>query len=226
MDTATLAKRNATRWAQMKLTRDAMDTAKRLVSPAAKVRYQVISQQTTVPWFIVAIIHYREANQSWTANLAQGDPWDRVSVHVPAGRGPFRSFEAAAVDALTNCSPHAAKWKDWSAGGAMTLLELYNGLGYADRGLPSPYVWAGTDQYVRGKFVADHVFDPNFVDRQLGCACVLRHMMQLDPTITFTGATMTPVPGAAPPSPTTPAASSSVWSRFIAAIASLFKRSA
>jgi lysozyme family protein len=107
------------------------------------------------------------------ANLAQGDPWNRQSVHVPKGRGPFNSFEEAAIDALANCAPNAAKNKDWSAGGALTLLERYNGLGYAAKGLPSPYVWAGTDQYTKGKYVADGVFDPNYVDRQLGCAGLL-----------------------------------------------------
>ena len=81
-------------------------------------------------------------------SLAQGDPWNRVSVHVPAGRGPFKSWEDAAVDALVNCSPYAARNKDWSIGGTLTMLEQYNGLGYAARGRPSPYVWSGTDQYL------------------------------------------------------------------------------
>jgi hypothetical protein len=35
-------------------------------------------------------------------------------------------------------------------GGALTLLEQYNGLGYANRGLPSPYIWSGTDRYLKG----------------------------------------------------------------------------
>ena len=232
MDLATLSKRNAARWAAAKVTRDAMAVARRAVEPAAKVRYQLIAQQTTVPWFIIAVIHYREASQSWSASLAQGDPWDRMSIHVPKGRGPFTSFQAAAVDALTNCAPHAAKWRDWSPGGAMTLLELYNGLGYADRGLPSPYVWSGTDQYVKGKFTRDNFFDPNVVDQQLGCACILKTMMQLDPSITFTGAVISPVPspvGTPRPVPYPPPASGSppnltVWGRLASFILSLFKR--
>jgi len=60
--------------------------------------------------------------------------------------------------------------KDWSIGGILTLLEQYNGLGYASRGCASPYIWSGTDQYVAGKYVADHVFDPSTVDRQIGAA--------------------------------------------------------
>lgn len=232
MDLVSLTKRNGSRWSAAKVTRDAHSTAKRLTAAAAKVRYQVIAQQTTVPWFIIAVIHEREASQSWTANLAQGDPWDRMSIHVPKGRGPFRSFEAAAVDALTNCSPHAAKWKDWSVGGAMTLLELYNGLGYADKGTASPYVWSGTDQYVKGKYVADGVYNPDVIDKQLGCACILKTMIELDPTITFTGAVISPVPppvGAPKPSPSPPAPVSpppnvTVWGRLASALMSIFQR--
>jgi len=185
-DIPTLIARNGTRWGVAKTTRDFTHAAERLV--AAKSRYATIETKTGVPWFIVAVIHEREADQEWTANIAQGDPWNETSVHVPAGRGPFNSFEDAAVDALTNCAPHAAKWKDWSAGGALTLLEMYNGLGYAARGLPSPYIWSGTDQYKSGKFVADHVFDPNEVDVQLGCAGLILAMAEIDNSMAFAGA--------------------------------------
>jgi lysozyme family protein len=65
------------------------------------------------------------------------------------GRGPFKSFEDAAVDALAKCSPYAAKLKDWSIGGMLTNLERFNGLGYASKGIPSPTSGAGTDQYRR-----------------------------------------------------------------------------
>ena len=74
----------------------------------------------------------------------------------------------------------------------MTMLERYNGLGYASRGRPSPYIWSGTNQYVSGKYVRDGVYDPDAVDSQLGCAGLLMTMMALDPTITFAGVTITP----------------------------------
>jgi lysozyme family protein len=157
--------------------------ARRLVAPAAKQQYQAISATTLVPWFAIAVIHEREASQDFSKNIGQGDPWNRVSTHEPRGRGPFNSFEEAAVDALTNCPPFAARWKDWTFGGAVTLLEQYNGLGYAHRNLPSPYIWAATNQYVSGKFVADHDFRPDVVDRQLGCAALLVRMKLADSTI-------------------------------------------
>ncbi|XUM21078.1 hypothetical protein ACRAVF_27330 [Bradyrhizobium oligotrophicum S58] len=200
-DMKALTAANARRWAAAKITRDVSVTARALLK--AKERYRTVEARTGVPWPIVAVIHMRESSQSWARSLAQGDPWDQVSTHVPAGRGPFRSWEEAAVDALVNCAPHAARWSDWSIGGALTLLEQYNGLGYARRGVPSPYLWAGTDQYTAGKYVRDGVYDPQAVDRQPGCAGLLKTMMALDQTITFTGAVLTPVsvPKAAPAAP-------------------------
>ena len=190
-DLKALQAANERRWTAAKVTRDFTVAAKRLV--AAKSHYQTVAAKTGVPWPIIAVIHERESSQSWNGSLAQGDPWNRVSVHKPAGRGPFSSWEEAAIDALVNCRPYAARWKDWSAGGALTLLEQYNGLGYASGPVikqngvvvrrfppqPSPYIWSGTDQYRSGKYVSDGVYDPDTVDKQLGCAGLLIAMMKL-----------------------------------------------
>jgi lysozyme family protein len=217
---------NAKRWKNAKLTRNFTSVARHLVDPEAKSRYQAVSTRIGVPWAVIAVIHERECSQDWTGSLAQGDPWNRISVHVPAGRGPFRSWEEGAIDALVNCAPHAARNKDWSIGGTLAKLEEYNGLGYAARGKPSPYIWSGTDQYKSGKYVRDGVYDPNAIDTQLGCAGLL---MAIDPTITFAGAAITqtmtlpPKPVSVPPSITNPAKGS--IGAFIASILSvLFKR--
>lgn len=221
-DLSRLTALNAQRWRAATLTRDVAGPARRLL--AARDRYQSVAARTGVPWFVVAVIHQRESSRDWSRSLAQGDPWNRVSTHVPKGRGPFKSWEDAAIDALASCPPYAARWRDWSAGGALTLLETFNGLGYARRGLPSPYLWAGTDQYSRGKYVADGRFDPQVVDPQPGCAALLRAMQPLDASIAFDGAAARAqgagAPAAAPatpPSIANPAAGSlGAW------IASLF----
>lgn len=204
---AALQTANTARWKKAKLTRasEFSPVAKRLV--AAKSRYQAVSAKTGVPWFVIAVIHQRESSQNFGRSLAQGDPWNQVSTHVPKGRGPFSSWEAAAVDALAVCPPYASKWKDWSAGGTMTLLEQYNGLGYANKGIPSPYVWSGTDQYVSGKYIADGVFSAATVDKQLGCAGLIVAMAALDPSVSF-GGVVSPVPDAPLPAPKTPASKS------------------
>src|SRR3954467_5552483 len=113
-DIAALKTANALRWQRAKFTRSFASVAKHLVDPIAKERYQAVSKQTGVPWPFIAVAHERESSQDWTASLAQGDPWNQVSKPVPAGRGPFKSWEEAAVDALVNCAPHAAENTDWS----------------------------------------------------------------------------------------------------------------
>lgn len=221
---------NSKRWNTAKLTRgpEFVPVAKRLAATTAKVRYLEIEKATGVPWFVIAVIHEREASQRWDRQLAQGDPLNQVSTHVPKGRGPFLNhpddpllqdaFYRGALDALIDCAPYASRWKDWSPGGTMTLLEQYNGLGYANRGLPSPYIWSGTDQYRSGKYVRDGVFDPNVVDSQLGCAGLILAMMRIDPSITFAAApAATPKP---PPMPVPPkqepikVPTPSLWDRF------------
>lgn len=179
----TLQEQNAKRWAACRVSADKGPTfqavANRLTAPAAKARYQAVEKRTGVPWWFIAVAHEREAGQNWNTQLGQGDPLNKKSIHVPKGRGPFlgdKAWEDGAVDALVNCAPYASRNKDWSPGGALAMLEKYNGLGYANKGIPSPYVWAGTNQYVSGKYVADGKFDPNAVDKQLGCAGLLKFM--------------------------------------------------
>jgi lysozyme family protein len=191
-------------------------------------RYVKISEATGVPPQVIGVIHYREADLDFGSQLAQGDPLGAVSKNVPSGRGPFfnhptdppgqDAFYRGALDALIDCDPHAANWTDWSPGGTCTLMEEYNGLGYAYRGLPSAYVWSGTDQYVKGKFVRDGQFDPDTVDVQEGCAAILRCIMDINPAITFGKPVLPPpeqqpTPGLTPsgpiskPAPSTPPAS-------------------
>lgn len=178
--TETLTQANARRWKECKINpgRDAVFTSvsARLSAPEAKARYKKVEAKTGVPWWFIAVVHEREASQKWSTQLGQGDPLNKVSVHVPKGRGPFSTWEEGAIDALVNCAPYASRNKDWSPAGALTMLEKYNGLGYCNRGIPSPYVWAGTNQYIKGKYVADGVFDPDAVDKQLGCAGLLIKM--------------------------------------------------
>lgn len=157
-----------------------------------KSTYQDIQTATTVPWFVVAVIHEREASQAWWANIANGEPWNRITRQVPRGRGPFSNWRAAAIDALTQCPLYTLRrvsdWKDWSAGGTLVLLEMYNGFGYeAVHHEASPYIWAATNHEEWGKYVKDSVWSPHVWDQQLGCAAMLLRMRELDPSITFTG---------------------------------------
>lgn len=224
--TDALKQANAERWAKAKVTRNFAGIAKALV--AAKDRYKSVEAKTGVPWFIIAVIHERESSQDWTGSLAQGDPWNKASRHVPAGRGPFASWEDAAVDALMNCPPRLGLTKYWGdAGSVLAALEAYNGLGYFSHNVPSPYIWAGTDQYKSGKYIVDGRYDPNHVDNQPGCAGMLIAMMAIDRTISLDGKQPpivilpNPKPIDVPPVEPKPV---SGWAAFFAAILKLFGR--
>lgn len=194
-DVVALKAANARRWANMHVRAARLPefkaTAERLY--ASKNRFEGVTDmlihngRQPVPWWFTAIISEREYGgpPHWDKQLGQGDPLDHVSTHDPKGRGPFRTWEDGALDALVNCAPFAARWSDWSIGGTLTLWEEYNGLGYAAHGVPSAYVWSGSDQYLAGKFVRDHVFDPKKVDVQEGCAPLLAMLIAVDPTVRF-----------------------------------------
>ncbi len=208
VDIHALKAANALRWFKMHMKADRIAefdrTAKRLCELSAKARYQGVTgrlkalQKQPVPWWFIAIVSEREYGgpPHWDRQLGQGDPLDQVSVHEPRGRGPFLghpgdvtpgndAWTRCCLDALIDCAPCAAKWTDWTIGGVLTLFEEYNGLGHAAMGVPSAYVWSGTDQYISGKYVADHVYRASAVDVQEGCAPLLSRMMALDPTIAF-----------------------------------------
>lgn len=160
--------------------------AARLVAPQAKAVYQQIERLTKVPWFVIAVIHEREASQNFACSIAQGDRWDEESTHNPKGIGPFHSFVEAAVFALQRCAPYAAKWTDWTIGGLLTLLEAYNGFGYEIyHNEASPYDWGATSIEQEGKYVADGKWSATVWDTQIGCAAMLKAMIVLDPSIKF-----------------------------------------
>lgn len=144
-----------------------------------KEKYQEVQQITSVPWYVLGAIHYRESSLNFTRHLHNGDRLTARTIHVPAGRpvkgAPPFTWGESAIDAIKLKSWH--KVTDWSIENTLSLIEAYNGLGYKKRGLPSPYLWAWSNNYSKGKYVADGKFDPNFVDQQCGAAILLKSLM-------------------------------------------------
>lgn len=139
-------------------------------------RYKVVEQLTGVPWYVTAVVHYRESSLNFKRHMHNGDPLTARTVHVPAGypkKGtpPFTWVESA-IDALKLKSWHTCS--DWSIENTLSLMERYNGLGYKKKGLPSPYIWSWSDNYKKGKYIADGRFDPEVVDKQCGTAVLLK----------------------------------------------------
>jgi lysozyme family protein len=152
-----------------------------------KAVYQELESKTRVPWTMIAVIHRREGNGDFGTYLGNGQSLGRRTTEVPAGRGPFggqNAFVDGGVDAI-----NVEGWgaiSDWRLEKQLYYCMLFNGAGYELRGLPSPYVWGGTNVQKPGKFVADFVFNASVMDSQPGCAPMLATIAKLDPTITFT----------------------------------------
>jgi lysozyme family protein len=83
------------------------------------------------------------------------------------------AIDAYRVDGLSNVI-------DWRLEKMLYYCELFNGAGYDSRGLPSPYIWGGTNQQKAGKYVADGRFDPQTWDTQPGCAPIIATIARLE----------------------------------------------
>lgn len=153
-----------------------------------KRRYTEIG--STVPWPLIAVIHKRESdaqdkhgNPLFTSYLGNGQPLNRRTTIVPKGRGPFASFAEGARDALKIDGLDLVI--DWRLEKVLYNGELLNGAGYHMRGLPSAYIWGGTNIQKRGKFTSDGHWDAQHWDEQPGIAPILSWIKLLDPTVEY-----------------------------------------
>lgn len=145
-------------------------------------RYEAVSDQVDVPWYIIGVIHSLEASQSFKKHLHNGDPLTARTVQVPknrptSGAPPF-TWEDSAMDALT--FDGFDRVEDWSLPGALFNLERFNGFGSRNKGINTPYLWSFSKHYTKGKFVHDGIFDPNAVSNQCGAAILLRRLVDND----------------------------------------------
>ncbi|HMG09389.1 MAG TPA: hypothetical protein VK609_12805 [Mucilaginibacter sp.] len=132
-----------------------------------------------IPWYFIACVHYMECSFSFNKHLHNGDPLTGYTVQVPAnrpkvGHGPPFTFEESAIDALKLMKYD--KVTNWSLPFILQKLEGYNGFGYSKRGIHSPYLWSFSNQYTKGKYVKDGVFNADAVSQQLGAAVILKRM--------------------------------------------------
>lgn len=171
-------------WRSMKVTRvTACEAAARRIL-AGRARYLAVERQTGVPWFFIGLVHMRESSCNFAGVLHNGEHIIGKGTKtrlVPAGRGPFATWEEAAVDALRLKGLHLIK--EWPVERIGYESERFNGFGYVRRGINSPYVWAGSNHYSRGKYVRDGVYDPSHVDTQLGTMPMLWALCRLSPEV-------------------------------------------
>lgn len=149
-------------------------------------RYEAIERMRrapSVPARVIFVLHGRESTWDFTKHLHEGSPLSGRTRWVPKGRpkkgSPPFTFEQSAEDALYILKD-MENWNWASLDSMLQNIETYNGLGYQKyhRDVPSPYLWSGTTVYERGKYVADGRFSRLAVDRQIGCAAILKRMRE------------------------------------------------
>jgi len=144
-----------------------------------KIRYEKVSEGV-IPWQFIGCIHYRESSLSFSEHLHNGDSLKRRTINVPAGRpikgNPPFTWEESAFDALDMKGFYTVK--DWSIENQLSMLERYNGMGYAKYHpeVNSPYLWSFTNFYKVGKYASDGKFDPDLKDKQIGCVALLKYL--------------------------------------------------
>lgn len=167
-------------WQAMQIRGDRLPAAQRILGKMLQQqdRYIKVSKLlNNMPWVFIACLHSMESSLSFDCHLHNGDPLTARTVQVPAGRPkigrpPF-SWEESAEDALRMKGFH--KLTDWSVPSMLYQAEAYNGWGmrmYHAETL-TPYLWAGSSHYSKGKYVADGKYDPNAVSGQIGVAVLL-----------------------------------------------------
>jgi lysozyme family protein len=163
----------------------AIAAVKAITARAPRDQYEIVSKLTSVPWWVVGVIHHMESSGDFRAHLHNGDPLTGRTVHFPPGRpklgGPPFTWTDSAADALK--FEGLDRWTEWTIAGSLYVFERYNGFGY--RGLkppiPSPYLWSGLNHYRQGKFVEEKVegkwksvFKPELVSQQIGAAAITK----------------------------------------------------
>lgn len=151
----------------------------RLTKASSHAQYETVAKEIGCPWWFVAIIHQRESDCNFKTHLHNGDSLRRRTVHVPEGRPitgnpPFIWFESA-IDALK--MKGLDKVPSWEIPRCLYEWERYNGWGYFGR-IASPYIWSFTTLYTSGKYIADHQYDEDAVDKQCGAAAMLKTLIE------------------------------------------------
>jgi len=142
---------------------------------ASKLTLSQVESATGVPWFLVGCLLYREApatkegGLNFACYLGNGQLLNKVTTQVPKDRGPFPTFLAGAIDALT--LQGMVGITEWTIERILYWAEGFNGRGYPGN---SPYIWDYTDLYTGGLFTSDHHFDPNAWDKNAGVAALYK----------------------------------------------------
>ncbi|RYZ44681.1 MAG: hypothetical protein EOO72_05650, partial [Myxococcaceae bacterium] len=153
------------------------------LSPEKRRLIDEVARKADLPPALVAGIWYREASLKDGVYLHNGQELGKTTTIVPKGVF-FRKdqFVDAAVDALRKHSKDqkalGLNYNSTDMGAIASYAEAYNGFGYRNKGVTTPYAFAGTDQYKGGMYVKDGDFKANVYDKRLGVMAVALEYMK------------------------------------------------
>lgn len=180
-------------WNLCKIREDGIAGAERCANKiiAAKDIYKKVEFATGVPWWWIGCIHSLEANFDFSSWLANGDPIDAPTVHVPAGLKCNGTWHDAAIVSL--------KHEGYSGLSDWNMLEIclyraekFNGWGYWNKDKPSQYLWSFTNMERPGRYVRDGVWDANAMSGQIGFCAILKKLIEKG-AVSFDGTNTEPV---------------------------------
>lgn len=137
-------------------------------------RYKDIAATLGYPWQLIASIHGLEAGFDFDRCFNNGEKiigTGQKTTLVPKDRGPFNTWEESVIDSLGK-----SETTNWDIPTMLRYAESYNGHGYIRKGVMSPYLWACTNLYSKGKYVADGVYDSEAISKQVGVVAILKSL--------------------------------------------------
>jgi lysozyme family protein len=157
--------------------------AKKILAGNANYKLLCSKVNISMPWWFPGIIHSMECDCNFMLHLHNGDSLRARTVNEPKGRpvadpmngkkAPYTWIESA-IDAIQYDG--FAPDQQWTLPLILQRFEKYNGFGYLEHGINSPYLWSGTNQYTKGKFSSDGHFDAEEVSEEVGCAVLFKYL--------------------------------------------------
>ena len=148
---------------------------------AARRRFETVSKATGVPWFVLGLLLMRESDLSFAGHLHNGDSLKNRTKHVPAGRpkqpDPPYTWEVSAIDAVRY--DQLDRIRVWDVPTIAWACERFNGFGYREHGIRSPYLWSWSTEQERGKYTNDGDLHPEVWDEQPGIMTILMALIQI-----------------------------------------------
>lgn len=143
----------------------------------AEPRYKAIEAKTGVPAILVGALHHMESERNFSKSFFNGIDGlkTRTRMGEPYGQPrhlkPPYTWEQVTIAALAYDSIKPPL-DDYAQMCKQTIK--FNGNGYEKRKIVSPYGFAGTNLYKRGKFVSDGKFSASVVSTQTGACVILK----------------------------------------------------